>query len=128
MQQDNQITVQYPSAQTTIIINDLSDHCNVAQDQLQSIRVSPVAPACTSESSTSQVLCDIAQGLHQQTAQPFIKFPTSAIGSKNGLLTLHGMQNISGLSTQLSRIQLFVTHVDFLLILLMVDHLKHLPK
>ena len=124
--QDNYITVQYPSAPTTIIINDFSedsDHRNVAQDQ-QNFRVSP---ACTSESSTSQVPCDIAQGLHQQPAQPVIKFPTTKIGSKNGLLTLHGMQNISGLSTQLSRIQLFVTRVDFLPTLL-VDHLKHLLK
>ena len=87
-----------------------------------------MAPACTSESSTSQVPCDIAQGLHQQPAQPLIKFPTSTIGSKNGLLTLHGMQNISGLSTQLSRIQLFVTRVDFLPILPLVHHLKHLPR
>ena len=47
--QDNHITVQYPSASTTMIINDHSDHCNVAQDQ-QNFRVSP---ACTSESSTS---------------------------------------------------------------------------
>ena len=101
--QDNHITVQYPSASTTIIINDLSDHCNVAQDQ--SFRVSPV---CTSESLASQTPCDIAQGLHQQPAQPVIKFPTTEMGSKNDLLTLHGMQNISGLSTQLSkRIQLF---------------------
>ena len=41
MWQDNQITVQYPSAPTTIIINDFFDHRNVAQDQLQNIRVSP---------------------------------------------------------------------------------------
>ena len=60
-QQDNHITVRYPSASTTIIINDLSDHCNVAQDQ--SFRVSP---ACTSESSASLTPCDIAQGLHQR--------------------------------------------------------------
>ena len=112
-QQDNYITVQYPSAPTTIIINDLSDHRNVAQDQ-QNFRVSP---ACASESSTSQVPCDIAQGLHQQPAQPVIKFPTTKIG----------MQNISGSSTQLSRIQLFVTRVNFLPTLL-VDHLKHLLK
>ena len=121
-QQDNHITVQYPSASTTIIINDLSDHRNVAQDQ--SFRVSP---ACTSESSASQTPRDIAQGLHQQPAQPVIKFPTTEMGSKNDLLTLHGTQNTNGLSTQLSRIQLFVTLVDFLPTIL-VDHLKHLLR
>ena len=81
--QDNHITVQYPSASTTIIINDLSDHRTVAQDQ-QNFRVNP---ACTSESSTSQVPSDIAQGLHQQPAQPVIKFPTTEIGSKKRSFT-----------------------------------------
>ena len=76
-QQDNHVTVQYPSASTTITINDLSDHRNVAQDQ--SFRASP---ACTSESSASQTPCDIAPGLHQQPAQPVIKFPTTEMGSK----------------------------------------------
>ena len=122
-QQDNHITVQYPSASTTIIINDHSDHSNVAQDQ-QNYRVSP---ACRSEFLTSQTPHYIAQGLHQQPAQPVLKFPTTEIGSKNDLLTLYGMQNVSGLSTQLSRIQLFVTHVEFLSALL-VDLLKHLLK
>ena len=87
-QQDNHITVQYPSASITIIINDHSDHSNVAQDQ---------------------------------------NFLQLKLAQKNDLLTLYGMQNVSGLSTQLSRIQLFVTHVEFLSTLL-VDHLKHLLK
>ena len=74
--QDNHITVKNPSALPTIVINDLCDRCSVVQDQ-QDFGVSP---ACASESS--QVPCDIAQGLHQQPAQPVIKFPTTEIGSK----------------------------------------------
>ena len=80
--EDNHITVKYPSTPTTIIINDLCDRHSVVQNQ-QDFGVSPsVSPACASESSTSQVPCDIAQGLHQQPAQPVIKFPTTEIGSK----------------------------------------------
>ena len=70
---DKRITVQYLSASTTIIINDLSDHCNVAQDQQNFI----VSPSCTSESTSSKISFDIAQGLHHQPAQPVIKFPTT---------------------------------------------------
>ena len=49
---------------------------------LLKINKSLVSPACISESSTSQMPCDIAQGLHQQLAQPVISFPTTEMGSK----------------------------------------------